>query len=911
MLSIDINHPDVMDFIKIKRDGTSVTGANISIKITNEFMKAVEADEDYALRFPCDTHYYNGKEDYQGSLGELSNFEYNELYCVDEGVYIKRIKAKEYWDEIIKSAHGYAEPGIIFVDNHHNYSPDGVYPQFKGVTTNPCFHPDTLVETEYGRMKIKDINKPMRVYSMDSDGRLVMSNASASFISKKDAQTYKVTLRNGNSISLTEDHKLYIHNKGWTEVKNIKWGDKVGHLCRSRRGAKYAGVHLTTSPNKQRDQVMEHKLVYGPHEADYNIHHLDRNTYNNSIENLELLSHSEHSRITATEDNPQTHQVKGEKGRFISGEDSKKGKKIIVDLPEELKTNMNSNWHNTVVSIEEDVITDVYDIQVEDTYCLIANNMVAHNCGEIFMQPYDACRLMALNLYSFVSKPFTKDAEFDIKKFYEVNYEAMRLSDDLIDLELEHIDRILEKISKDATETSRTELELWLNIRITAEASRRTGLGFTALGDCLAALGYKYDSEEALLFIEQMMHIKMEAELDCTIDLAILRGPFEGWDENIEYLDIQNSFKAGNEFYQMLESTFPVQCGRMQSYGRRNVSWNTVAPTGTVSLLTQTTSGIEPLFMPFYMRRKKVNKETERVDFVDEIGDKWQEFPVLHPKFKEWIKIEYKTITDKDIELFDNKTLQDFFFKSPWYGSTANDIDWIKRVEMQSIIQKYTTHSISSTINLPNSVSEQEVSEIYLESWKKGLKGITVYRDGSRDGVLISLETNKSRNEFNYVDAIKRPKELEAEVHLTRVGGIPYYVVVGLLNNKPYEIFIENRELPQGKGKMIKISRGNYKFVQNGYEQVITAGMTDEQAAITRLASTSLRHGADIKFLVEQLQKTPGDLFSFTKGLARVLKKYIPDGAKSTVSCNDCGSTNVIFEEGCNKCLDCGASACS
>ena len=576
MLSIDINHPDVMDFIKIKRDKTSVTGANISIKINNDFMKAVENDEDYILRFPCNL---------QTPLLD-ENLEYDILTNYSDIGYVKKIKAKEYWEEIIKSAHGYAEPGIIFVDNHHDYSPDGAYPQFKGVTTNPCFHPDTLVETEYGRMKIKDINKPMRVYSMDSDGRLVMSNASASFISKKDAQTYKVTLRNGNSISLTEDHKLYIHNKGWTEVKNIKWGDKVGHLCRSRRGAKYAGVHLTTSPNKQRDQVMEHKLVYGPHEADYNIHHLDRNTYNNSIENLELLSHSEHSRITATEDNPQTHQVKGEKGRFISGEDSKKGKKIIVDLPEELKTNMNSNWHNTVVSIEEDVITDVYDIQVEDTHCLIANNMVAHNCGEIFMQPYDACRLIAVNLFSFVNNPFTKDAEFDIQKFYEINYEAMRLSDDLIDLEIEHIDRIIKKIHAD-TETPQVksrELDLWYKIRETAQASRRTGLGFTALGDTIAALGYKYDSEEALLFTEQMMHIKMEAELDCTIDLAILRGSFKGWDKNIEFTQ-QPDIVGRNDFYDFILDQYPTQAKKMMQYGRRNVSWSTVAPTGTVNKL--------------------------------------------------------------------------------------------------------------------------------------------------------------------------------------------------------------------------------------------------------------------------------------------------------------------------------------
>ena len=674
MLSISINHPDVMDFIKIKRDGTSVTGANISIKINDEFMKAVENDEDYLLRFPCDL-IIDKTIDLKEDIGEVQLIDLAKNNTINfDRIVSKKIKAREYWNEIIKSAHGYAEPGIIFENNHHDYSPDGVYPQFKGVTTNPC--------------------------------------------------------------------------------------------------------------------------------------------------------------------------------------------------------------------------------------------------GEIFMQPYDACRLMAINLYSFVYKPFTSDATFDTGKFYSYVYEAMRLSDDLIDLELEYIDRILEKISNDSQSSAikYTERKLWLNIRETAQSSRRTGLGFTALGDALAALGYKYDSDEALLFIEQMMHIKMEAELDCTIDLAILRGPFVGWDNEKEFTTTEiekNLFenKGNNSFYSFINTNFPLQSKRMQQWGRRNVSISTVAPTGSVSILTATTSGLEPLFQPFYIRRKKVNGD-ERVDFVDEIGDKWQEFPVLHPKFKDWMNMTW----DFNEIMGDQTTkenLQLAFEQSPWFGSTANDINWIKRVEIQSIIQKYTTHSISSTINLPNNVSEQEVSEIYLESWKQGLKGITVYRDGSRSGVLVAEKTNVSAESFNYVDAVKRPKQLDAEVHMTKVGGVPHYIIVGLLNNKPYEIFIENRELPQGKGKMIKMSRGNYKFVQNGYEQVITAGMTDEQAAITRLASTSLRHGADIKFLVEQLQKTPGDLFSFTKGLARVLKKYIPDGAKSTVSCNDCGSTNVIFEEGCNKCLDCGASACS
>ena len=680
MLSIDINHPDVMDFIKIKRDGTSVTGANISIKINNEFMKAVENDEDYVLRFPCDW-----KDDTRVEGGDIiKQYEYNKLYPVkeigDTVGYVKKIKAKEYWDEIIKSAHGYAEPGIIFVNNHHNYSPDGAYPQFKGVTTNPC--------------------------------------------------------------------------------------------------------------------------------------------------------------------------------------------------------------------------------------------------GEIFMQPYDACRLIALNLYSFVKNPFTKDAEFDSEKFYRITYEAMRLSDDLIDLEVEHIDRILNKLQSDTetNEVKRTEIELWNKIKKTAQASRRTGLGFTALGDTLAALGMKYDSDKALLFVEQIKYLKMEAELDCTIDLAILRGTFEGWDRNIEFTE-EFELVGNNKFYQMLVSEFPNQVSRMIKYGRRNVSWSTVAPTGTVSLLTQTTSGIEPIFsLHPYIRRKKINPndKNSRVDFVDELGDSWQEFPIIHPQLLKYLKInnvnfnfEPKNKKEQDeLVLNINEYLNNN--NTPWSGSTANDIDWIKRVEMQSIIQKYTTHSISSTINLPNNVSEEEVSKIYLESWKKGLKGITVYRDGSRSGVLVSATENKGRDEFNYVDAPKRPKELKCKIHTTNANGKKYNVIVGLFNDKPYEIFVTEYFTHEQELILKKINKGRYDLIKDGetYSESITSEMTDEQAAITRLVSVSLRHGADIKFIVEQINKCDGDLFSFTKGLVRVLKKYIPDGAKSTVKCHDCGSENVIFEEGCNKCLDCGSSKC-
>jgi ribonucleoside-diphosphate reductase alpha chain len=695
MLSIDIKHPDSLEFIKIKRDLTQVTGANISIKLDAEFMEAVEKDADFILRFPCDYKI----------VSDLTEFlPYNELKpwfqadtTTNEKVYLKKIKAKEYWNEIIKSAHNVAEPGLMFWDTMVNYSPDGVYEQFKQVTTNPC--------------------------------------------------------------------------------------------------------------------------------------------------------------------------------------------------------------------------------------------------SEIGMQPYDACRLIAVNLFSFVVDPWTASAHFDHEKFYEVNYEAMRLSDDLIDLEIKHIDRIIAKIEADPEdeEIKYVELKLWHKVRATAQASRRTGLGVTALGDALAAMGMKYDSDRALSAIESIMQTKMSSELDCTIDLAILRGTFEGWDKEIEtkIIEDENGIKVitgANPFYEFMSKEFPEQYKRMYFHGRRNVSWSTVAPTGSLSIMAKlqkysnVTSGLEPVFAPFYMRRKKVNTsdKTARVDFTDQNGDTWQEYPVMMAGFKEWIVSLYDTdnpiwweCQDLDItKLYtgisvipENKdVLQKLYEKSPYWGSTANDIDWVRRVEIQGIIQKYITHSISSTINLPSTVSEEEVSRIYLESHKKGLKGITVYRDGSRSGVLVSNDAKKETG-FEYRDAVKRPVELDAEMHVVNVKGSKFTILVGFLDKKPYEVFGFDHTIEDGKakkGKLTKAGKGKYSF--NGIE--ISCEMSDEQAAITRLVSTSLRHGSDIKFIVEQLNKTDGDLFSFTKGLARVLKKYIPEGAKSTVHCLDCGSDQVIFQEGCQSCQSCGSSKC-
>ena len=551
------------------------------------------------------------------------------------------------------------------------------------------------------------------------------------------------------------------------------------------------------------------------------------------------------------------------------------------------------------------------------------------------MQPYDACRLIALNYYSFIDNPFTKDATFNSKKFYEVAYEAMRLSDNLIDLEIEHIDRIISKLNSDKEHENvkRTEIELWTKIRETAKASRRTGLGFTALGDALAALNYKYDSEEALLFIEQVSYLKMEAELDCTIDMAILRGTFDGWSKEKEFTNHPDIIGM-NDFYDFVLINFHTQAKRMMEYGRRNVSWSTVAPTGTVSLLTQTTSGIEPIFSQYpYIRRKKINPNDKdvRVDFVDEVGDSWQEFVVIHPKLLEYLRfinvdfnLDPENKEDQD-ELV--KNISNFLDnnKSPWTGSTANDIDWIKRVEIQGIVQKYTTHSISSTINLPSNVTEEEVSDIYLHSWKKMLKGITVYRDGSRSGVLI--EANKEKENklvtFNENHAPKRPKSLPCKVVRFNNNKEKWIAFVGLMDNKPYEIFTgkaENVDLPISVeiGEIKKIaeqdSNKRYDFI---YEDGVIEGISKESSAdywnYGKLISSMLRHGMPLPFVVDTIQSLTWDndnINTWKAGMARALKKFIKDGKAQGFTCMDCGSENVVFQEGCLTCKNCGSSKC-
>ena len=710
MLSMDIRHPDVMDFITAKQDLTQVTGANISVMLRDDFMEAVRNDEDYMLRFPCDNEFINNAD-----KAMMNCLDYDVLRTESNAhgpvAYYKKVRAKEYFDKIIECAWKSAEPGVMFIDKHWNYSPDGVYPQYRGVTTNPC--------------------------------------------------------------------------------------------------------------------------------------------------------------------------------------------------------------------------------------------------SEIFMQTYDACRLIAKNLYSFVVNPFTAEAYVDYDLLYRLSYEQQWLGDLLVDLEIMHINRICKKIISDPEpdEVKRTELQLWTNIKKVASSGRRTGNGFTALGDMLAALGLKYDSDEAIGTIDKVCKTMMRGELDATIDLAILRGPFSGWDRHTEFVGVTNGItecvaQGNNPFYEMLVWEFPEQAERMYKYGRRNISWSTVAPTGSVSIMTQTTSGLEPLFSPYYMRRKKINPSEAgaRVDFVDPNGDCWTEFPVLHPKFKLWWEYfrhemmhialsgqgqyipEYYASPAEDLTKVE---LDKIFELSPWYGSTANDIDWVKRVEIQGVIQKYTTHSISSTINLPFTATVEEVSNIYLEAHKHGLKGVTVYRDGCRTGVLVSSTPTEKEVKFTEHDAPKRPTSLPCKLVRFQNNYEKWVAFIGLLDGRPYEIFtgpLESFPVPNSVEEGYIVKSNNQKLGKtydfhyicdelNG--ECVVKGLSQafnkEYWNYAKLISSMLRHGMPIFYVAQTIEDMTLDkdhINVWKYGVVRALKKFIANGTSYKQKCLECDSENVVFEEGCSVCKNCGSSKC-
>jgi len=576
--------------------------------------------------------------------------------------------------------------------------------------------------------------------------------------------------------------------------------------------------------------------------------------------------------------------------------------------------------HNAWKSAEPGVLfwDTIIRESVADCYADLGFTTMSTNpCGEIPLCPYDSCRLLAINLYSYVNEPFTPEAKFDFGLYREHVGLAQRIMDDIIDLEMEKIDSILTKIDADPEpdELKLVERNLWKNIRKKSEEGRRTGIGITAEGDMLAALGLRYGSEEAINFSTEVHKTLAREAYKSSTYLAKERGTFTIFDAERE---------KENPFILRLKETDPVMFNNMVKFGRRNIALLTIAPTGTTSLMTQTTSGIEPVFSVFYKRRRKVNPNDRdvTVTFKDEIGDSWEEFNVFHHKFVDWLKIN--GYDPDEVKEMDDEEIGAIIAKSPYYKATANDVDWLAKVRMQGAIQMWVDHSISVTINLPADVKEELVSELYLTAWKSGCKGATVYRDGSRDGVLITGKPDTKS------ERPKRPKVLDCDVIRFNINEERWVAFVGLKDKRPYEIFTgladeEIFPIPNTivKGQIIKVknedSKTRYDFQYTdkyGYKKTI-GGLSHmfkpEFWNYAKLISGVLRHEmpiADVVNLVQSLKLDSESINNWKNGVERALKKYIPNGTKAKGKCGECHSENLVYEEGCLICKDCGSSKC-
>jgi ribonucleoside-diphosphate reductase alpha chain len=551
--------------------------------------------------------------------------------------------------------------------------------------------------------------------------------------------------------------------------------------------------------------------------------------------------------------------------------------------------------NKTTISVEFFGFEDVYNITVDDNHNyhvltkveddkgIVSSGICVKNCGEIPLSANDSCRLISVNLSNFIENEFTDKSSFDFEKFKSVVSTAMRLSDDLIDLELEKLDKIYNTVDDES------EKIIWKRMIDSATNGRRTGLGTHGLADALTKLQLSYGSPDSLTFIDKLYSTFKNTAYDTSVELSNERGSFPAYDKKIDYC----------EFFDDLESDV---IERMKKYGRRNISILTNAPTGSVSILSQTSSGIEPVFRNFYERRRKLTTDDKvEADFTDANGDKFQQYKVYHHNVKRFIEKHGETL--------------------PSYFVESQDLDWKKRVAVQSIIQKHIDHSISSTINLPKGTTSDTVEQIYMTGWEEGLKGITVYVDGSRDGVLITEKKDK----FLEREYTKRPDVLDCDIHHKIVDGERYIVMIGLLDGRPYEVFAgkeEKIQIPRKyeKGKIIK---REYKTRPNEYDlsiddglvkDIVTTFNNPDNSSLGRMISLSLRYGSKIPHVVEQLLQTSEDssMTCFSKVLARVLKQYIPDGTKAEKGvCPECHQNSLIYKEGCVQCSQCAWSKCS
>ncbi len=586
--------------------------------------------------------------------------------------------------------------------------------------------------------------------------------------------------------------------------------------------------------------------------------------------------------------------------------------------------------HNAWASAEPGILfwDTIIRESIPDSYADLGFKTLSTNpCGEIPLCAYDSCRLLAINLYSYVENPFTPQASFNVELFSKHARMAQRIMDDIIDLETEKIDAILRKIEDDpeSMEVKGVEHRLWQNIRKKTMQGRRTGIGITAEGDMLAALGLRYGSADAVSFSTEVHKLLALEVYRSSVDMAEERGAFEIYNTERE---------RHNPFIARIREAAPNLYEKMSRVGRRNIAMLTIAPTGSVSICTQTTSGIEPVFMVSYKRRRKVNPNdiNASVTFTDEVGDSWEEHNVFHPKFEVWLEANGYNV--QQVKDYTDDQLQMLIEKSPYYKATSNDIDWVSKVKMQGDIQKWVDHSISVTVNVPKDITEELVSEIYQTAWESGCKGMTIYRNGSRSGVLVSADEKKSQaaqDEFRETQAPQRPKKLEADVVRFQNNYEKWLAVVGKLNGKPYEIFtgkaddfflppwVENGWVIREKYKSDK-ARYDFQFEDRQGYKVTVEGLSrsfnKEYWNYAKLISGILRHGMPLPYAIELVQNLTLDedsINTWKNGVVRALKRYIPDGTISEgKTCPECGdSKSLVYQDGCLTCNSCGFSKCS
>lgn len=979
MLTVSIKHPDAEAFVDAKMEKGKVTGANVSVRIDDEFMKAAMAGKPYLQQFPIDAK---------------------------EPIFKKEVDAAKLWNKIIHNAWKSAEPGVLFWDTIIRESAPDCYADlgYKTISTNPCLTGETLVAVADGRgqVSIRQLAEEgcdVPVYCLNEKGRLdiqIMRNPRVTGYKKK---VFKVTLDDGSVIRATANHKFRLKRGEYREVRDLKPGDSLmiltkfqGPVVREALGstremsllaaAEPGLVHAGNDPRLLRTLLkaesqgyktkLEGNTVVVEKECEYcsqpfwvNYHRREisycsfdcLNSFVNTDEairerrtssiNQIYLEKAEHNKAAQLQAYTQLKyelqreplMKEWEEECREMGAPFRVGAKHGFDSYRELKAE--AEFHNhRVVSVEFDGYEDVYNGTVDKHHNFFAGGWEGQtkdgkpklvylnqkNCGEIPLCPYDSCRLLAINLYGYVEDPFTGKARFNFEKFARHAQLAQRMMDDIIDLEIEKVEHILDKIDKDPEpdEIKATERRLWEKIHKACITGRRTGVGITAEGDMLAALGLRYGADEAIDFSVKVQRTLAINAYRSSAAMAEERGAFPIYDPERE---------KDNPFIGRLREADPALYEEMLAKGRRNIALLTIAPTGTTSLMTQTTSGIEPAFLISYKRRRKVNPgdKDAKVTFIDEVGDHWEEYHVFHHKFITWL--EARGYDVEKVTRLTAEELQPIIEKSPYYHATANDVDWVQKVKMQGAVQKWVDHSISVTVNVPESTSEEMVRKIYQTAWEAGCKGCTIYREGSRSGVLVSDTGGKGGKEPQFQETMspKRPPVLEAAVVRFKNNSEDWIAVIGLYDKRPYEIFTGRAEdmfkFPDyvTSGWVIKAkdedgnNRYDFQFLdKDGYRITIeglSRSFNKEYWNYAKLISGVLRHGMPIPYvvhLVEGLNVQEDYINTWKNGVCRALKQFVPDGARAAdSSCPGCGDPDgLLYKEGCLICKSCGYSEC-